>query len=80
MHGISQYYITDAARKVSQNHIQNTIQRLARAHPFAASRDYSILIFTILVPSGVRSWSRQTRIIFCWQRKCLFRHRLMLGG
>ena len=56
--------------KASQNHIQNTVQRLARAHPFAASRDYWILIFTILVPSGAvdrrgRPWSRQTRIIFC---------------
>ena len=53
MHAIFQYYIADAARKASQNHIQNTIQWLARAHPFAASRDYSILIFMILVPSGV---------------------------
>ena len=53
MHAISQYYIADAARKASQNHIQNTVQRLERAHPFAASRDYSILIFMILVPSGV---------------------------
>ena len=53
MHAISQYYIADAARKASQNHIQNTIQWLACAHPFAASRDYSILIFMILVPSGV---------------------------
>ena len=28
------------------------VKRLARAHPFAASCDYWILIFTILIPSG----------------------------